>query len=185
MKHCLVYIPGLGDDSDSFRQHALKFWNVWGVKTIFVPMNWDTERELAPKEARLEEAIQQAKKQGFRVSLVGESAGSTVAISAAAKHDLRLITICGVNNPEMHIAPITQRRAPALKKALGQVKRSFETLNLLKVHAITALSDGVVTPRNATIKGAHNHRLFSLGHGFTISLCLTLLSGYIVHLAKK
>jgi pimeloyl-ACP methyl ester carboxylesterase len=185
VKYCLVYIPGLGDDSDMFRRRAVRLWSIWGVKVVFVPMNWDNEKELAPKQARLDQAITKAKKQGYKVSLVGESAGSTVAISAAAKYDLRIVTICGVNSPNMHIAPRTQRRAPALTKALNQVKYSFETLDLLEVNTITALYDGIVSPKYAVIKGAHNHRIFSLGHGFTITLCLTLLSGYIVRLAKK
>lgn len=168
-----------------FRRRALKFWSIWGVKTVFVPMNWDSEKELKPKQVRLDGAIQKAKQEGYKVSLIGESAGSTVAINTAAKYDLHLITVCGVNNPNMRIAPRTRQRAPALTRSLGQVSQSFATLNLLNVHTITALFDGVVSPENASIKGAHNHRFFSFGHGFTISLCLTLLSGYIVYLAKK
>jgi len=184
MKHCLIYVPGLGDTSDGFRRRALGLWRVWGVKTIFVPMKWDSEKALQPKQIRLENAIKQAKKAGYVVAVIGESAGSTVAISAAAKHDVQLITICGVNNPNMHIALKTQRRAPALKPSLSIVKQAFETLNLLHVRTVLPLYDGVVSPKNASIQGARNHRIFSFGHSFTITLCLTLLSGYIVHLAK-
>ena len=184
MRQCLIYIPGLGDTSDKFRRRALALWRIWGVETVFVPMKWDSEKELQPKKLRLEQAIKKAKKHGYKVSLIGESAGSAIAISAAAKHDMHLVTICGVNNPKMRIAPITQKRAPALKKALGQVSQAFETLNLLNVQTISPLYDGVVYPSNATIKGAYNHRIFSFGHGFSITLCLTILSSYVVHLTK-
>jgi hypothetical protein len=185
-KHYIIYIPGLGDKLDGLRHLSLKLWNIWGVKTEFVSMYWDNEKDFTPKLSRINTAILNAKKQGYTVSVIGESAGSTMAISAASKHDLhQTILICGVNNPKMYIYPKTYKRAPAFKKSFGLMGTSFQTLDLLRVQTVSALTDKIVHPKNSSIAGARNHQLFSFGHVFTISLCLTILSGYIVHLIKK
>lgn len=149
-------------------------------------MRWDNEKEFTPKLARINTAILDAKKHGYLVSVIGESAGAPMAISAAAKHDLnQTITLCGVDNPKMYISPKTYVRAPAFKKAFGLMSTSFQTLDLLKTQTVRAFADRVVSPKDSMIVGARNHQLFSLGHFFTIGICLTLLSGYLVQLVKR
>jgi hypothetical protein len=185
-RHYVIYIPGLGDKFDMFRRASLRLWAIWGVKTELVPMHWDSEKEFAPKLTRITTAIRSAKKRGYAVSVIGESAGATMAINIGAKHELhQIMTLCGVNNPKMHILPQTYKRAPAFKKAFGMMGQSFATLDLLRVQTVSAYVDKVISPRDSSIPGARNHRLFSFGHLFTVSLCLTFLSGYIASLIKR
>lgn len=188
MKHYIIYIPGLGDHYDRGRLFALWFWRIFGVKTQLVPMRWNGTEGYDQKVARVKDTIAAAQKAGYVVSLVGESAGASMALNVAAMTPglRRIVTLAGVNSSSMPISPFTQKRAPAFKISAGTITKSLQTLDTSRVHTIRALIDNVVSSsRYGTVTGAHNHRIFTFGHLATIGLCLTIFSPYIVSIIKN
>lgn len=190
MKNYIIYIPGLGDSYDHFRKKALRTWSVYGVKTQLLPMVWYDSQPYEEKYQQASKTISELIKSGARVSLVGESAGGSMAINLFAANPKidRLITIAGVNMPTAPVARQTLQKGPAFAVSRQRLHESLPMISSERrrnIYTLSALGDNVVRFRYSVIPGAHVRRVWSFGHLFTITLCLTLLSGYIVYLAKK
>jgi pimeloyl-ACP methyl ester carboxylesterase len=190
MKHYILYIPGLGDSYDDFRMKALRGWSLFGVTTQLVPMKWYDGRAYETKFQDASDIITGITDTGATVSLIGESAGGSMAINLFAAHPkvARLITIAGVNKSSTPVAARTLRRGPAFAVSRQYIDDSLSKISDSRrrhIYTLSALSDNVVTSRYSSIPSANNRRILSIGHLLTITLCLTLLSSYIVHLAKK
>lgn len=190
MKHYILYVPGLGDDYDRFRKIALRPWSVFGIKAQLLPMAWYDGRSYQEKYQQASGIIAGLIKSGVTVSLVGESAGGSMAINLFAAHPevAHLITIAGVNGSSTPVAARTLRRGPAFAVSRQHLTSSLSQISQRRrrdVYTLSALSDRVVAAQYSRMLGAHNRRILSIGHLLTITLCLTLLSGYIVWLAKR
>lgn len=190
MKHHILYIPGLGDGYDPFRRNALRLWSIFSVEARLIPMQWFDGEPYDVKFQRASKAINHLAQSGAKITLVGESAGGSMAINLFAAHPqvANLITIAGVNQAVAPVASYTLQRAPAFAMSRQRIAKSLPQISGSRrrdVRTVSALIDTVVTARHSYIPRASNHRVWSIGHLYTITLCLTLLSGYIVHLAKK
>jgi pimeloyl-ACP methyl ester carboxylesterase len=190
MKHILLYIPGLGDSYDHFRQKALRTWPVFGIEVQLVPMTWYDGVSYDEKYQRASRLIKSLTSKGVRVSLVGESAGGSMALNLFATHPevASLVTIAGVNRSSAPVAERTLRRGPAFATSRQQVSASLAAIPASRRHAIWTISglvDSAVRAPDSHIPGAHNRHIWTIGHFVTITLCLTVLSGYVIFLAKK
>ncbi len=187
-KHHLIYVPGLGDSYDRFRKKALKLWRLFGVSTELVAMDWsDRVLQFEDRFKRVEAAIEQAVKNGYKVSLIGESAGGSMSLNVLAEHpDLhKVITLAGVDNPNTEIAHWRRQQTPGFVVSVHKLAESVSNLPLQKIHTISALYDETVHHKNSVVAGAHNHRWLSFGHLVTILLALTIFSPLIIRIAKK
>jgi pimeloyl-ACP methyl ester carboxylesterase len=190
MKHHILYIPGLGDGYDPFRQNLLRFWSIFSVTAQLVPMQWFGDESYDAKYQRASQAITDLAKTGAKISLVGESAGGSMAINLFAAHPqvANLVTIAGVNQASTPVASHTLRRGPAFAVSRRRISESLLRISdgrRRRIYSLSAWMDSVVTARHSHIPGANSRRIWSVGHLYTITLCLTLLSGYVVYLAKK
>lgn len=190
MKHTIFYIPGLGDGYDRFRSKALRFWTIFGVRAELIPMRWDDDEPYDIKFERVARAVKEASAKNSRVTLIGESAGGSMALNMFVANPTvnTLITIAGVNTAATPVAGYRLRRSPAFAESRYRVNESLRRLDASRrdaIHTVRATVDNVVRARHSQIDGAHNHRIWAYGHLYTITLCLTLLSGYIVYLAKQ
>jgi len=187
MKHIALYIPGLGDHYDNGRSLALKGWQLWGVKARLLPIKWYNDGTYDAKLTLVRESVRAARQQGYKVSLIGESAGASLALNAAAElpEIHRIVLVAGVNSSKLPISPRYNTRAPAFVESAGRVSRSLEAIDRSKIHTVRALWDPVVSPHFNDIQGAHEHVIFSSGHFTTIVLCLSVLSGFIAHIIKQ
>ena len=186
MKHFILYIPGLGDHYDNGRSFALWFWRVYGLKVSLVPMKWDSGGRYEDKLAPVINAARRAEEKGYTVTLIGESAGASLAINAAAQlSDIhKIILIAGVNSSKLPISPHIQRRSPSFVDSSKAITASLIDVTLKKIHTIRAVLDGTVSPRYNDIPGAHKHVIWSIGHVPTIFLCLTFLSPFIAKIIR-
>lgn len=187
MKHYVIYIPGLGDNYDKARRWALLGWRLWGVRTELVPMIWYDGQSYDKKQQRVLAAVKQASANGYAVSLIGESAGGSMAINVAAQLPTlnKLITIGGVDNPAIKVAAHTLQKAPAFDESIRRLTKSLPDINAARTHVVRGWYDPVVSARQAYIKDAYSHRVIGFGHLMTIGLCLTIFSSYIVSLIKR
>jgi pimeloyl-ACP methyl ester carboxylesterase len=190
MKHVILYIPGLGDGYDRFRQRALRLWSIFGVETQLVPMTWYDGGSYEDKYQRTSALIKSLAAENVRLSLVGESAGGSMAVNLFATHPevASLVTVAGVNRSSAPVAAKTLHRGPAFAVSRQQVTESLASIPASRRHAIWTISglvDSVVRAHHSHIPGAHNRHIWTIGHLGTIALCLTLLSGYVIYLAKR
>lgn len=134
------------------------------------------------KLGRITDAIDRIKG-GGRLVLIGESAGASLALHAAASDSrvTRVITLCGVARPDTPVSAHLRRRAPALNDGVDSLRGVYD----MDVHCVRAAVDGVVNKRYSVVKGAKEHVIWSVGHLPTISLCLTILAPIISAIAKK
>lgn len=191
MKYTIFYIPGLGDNYDVYRQKALRLWSFFGVNAELLPMNWYAGGTYDDRFQYASQVITTAIASGNRVALVGESAGASMAINlfAANPSIAKIITVAGVNAAATPVAPRTLRRGPAFAESRQRISESLDGISPDRrrhIYTLSAWLDTVVRSNYSQISGAaHNYRVWSVGHLFTIAMCLTVLAGYIVHLAKR
>lgn len=184
MKHYIIYIPGLGDHYDGVRRFFLRFWKIYGVKTQLVPMQWYDGESYQIKFDSVTAAVMAAKEKGYTVSLVGESAGASMAMNVFAQEESlrRLISLCGVNSFHASVSPRILVRSPAFKESLRHLAESQKTAVSQRhkdIISIAALSDPTVSVSKNRINGVKNMQVFSIGHITSILLCLSFF-GFIV-----
>jgi pimeloyl-ACP methyl ester carboxylesterase len=190
MKHIMLYIPGLGDRYDTYRKRALGLWRFFGVEARLLPMNWYDGASYDDKYGEASRVISSLLDAGMKVSLVGESAGGSMAINLFARHPgvANLITIAGVNTPTTPVAARTLHRGPAFAISRQHIGESLASLSVQRrrsIYTVSGLRDDVVRRQHSRITGAHNHHIWTVGHLLTITVCLTVFSVYIISLAKK
>lgn len=190
MKHYIIYIPGLGDHYDGVRRFFLRFWKIYGVQAQLVPMQWYDGESYQTKYNSVTVAIVVAKEQGYTVSLVGESAGASMAMNVFAHNESlhRFISLCGVNSFHASVSPRILARSPAFKESLTNLAASQRQAlreQSERITSITALSDSVVSPAKNKIEGVRHKRIFSIGHLPSILLGLSLLSFTIIGEIKR
>ena len=190
MKHCVIYIPGLGDRSVIERllsRLVLKLWRLYGVRAEMLAVRWYDGLPFDEKRDRILAAVDEKIRRGYTVSLIGASAGASMAINvAAARPEIwKIVTVAGVSSPFIPISPSIRRSSPAFVTSCESLATSIARVPATKIHTISALSDSVVGKRYSFIEHAHNHRLLSAGHLMTIALCLTLFSPYVIFLIRR
>lgn len=186
----IFYIPGLGDHYDQLRRAALRHWRARGLTTELIPMRWYDGESYDDKYRRAHGIIQAALDNGDDVSLVGESAGGSMAISLFVQlpRVRRLITIAGVNNATAPIASSILHRAPAFGQSMrvaGQQLTDIGSKRRSSIHTINGLYDHAVSMASSTISGAHMHRSLTVGHLMTIAACLTIQKHRVISYATS
>ncbi|RYF29287.1 MAG: hypothetical protein EOO17_02015 [Chloroflexi bacterium] len=191
MKHYIIYLPGLGDHWDAPRRWALKLWRIFGVQTELVPMQWYDGKSYDEKLDRVLSSIDRAAAAGYDISLIGESAGASMASNVAVRRTAqlhRVVTLCGVVYPQADVSPVIYGRSPAFKTSMSNLVNSIQTITSSDspdFRVITALYDPVVDHRQNILHAKKPIRVWSVGHLTTIALCLTLFSPIVIRQIKK
>lgn len=188
MKEYIIYIPGLGDHYDGLRQRSLSLWRIFGVTTKLVPMQWYDGMPLSVKRQAVQKVIDAAIDNGYRVSLVGESAGASLALAIFSSDDRlhRLVTLCGVIDAGAAVSPRIYQRSPGFEASMSELASiPMKQLDIQRIAVITSFIDPVVNQRTNIIAGVKPLRIPSIGHFVTIALCLTIFSWVVVRQVKK
>ena len=185
MEHQVFYISGLGDNYDRFRQVGMNIWRLFGVQATLIPITWFDGGSLEQKCALIIEQIKTAESNSQKVTLVGESAGASLALLVAHSQPgvNHVLTLCGVAQPDTPISRSLRARAPALSSAVKQLAKLTRRTDLQQT-SVRALVDTTVQKRYTIASHARQRVIWSIGHLVTIALCLTLLAPYMAHLVK-
>lgn len=177
----IIYIPGLGARYNGFRRKALSWWRLYGVSTELIALDWYDGNTLEQRLEQVNHAIERVHKNS-QIVVVGESAGATLALRTATLPRVRrVITLCGVAQPNAPISSYLQKKSPSLLQAT----RSIPDTNGLDIHSVRAIIDPVVEKKYSTATGAKSHSVWLVGHFFTIVACLTVFSPLMLTIAKK
>ncbi len=150
-------------------------------------MSWSSEPELSPKIQRVEAAIRRAQNDRKKIVIVGESAGAAIALKiyADGANLHKLITVCGVANPGIHIGTSIARRTPALHTVIEDLRTARFPKKAGVMHCYRAAYDEVISSLNTIAPGARVHTLWATGHSTTIALSLTLYSPIIIKSIRR
>jgi hypothetical protein len=190
MRHLIIYVPGLGDDYDWVRRFFLIFWRIYGVKAQLVSMQWYDGESYDEKYARVKAAIEAGEKQGYTVSIIGESAGASMAMNIFSRTPSlhKMISLCGVNLSSAPVSPHIFARSPAFKQAVSSLTASKDQAvsnRAADILVVVGFVDTKVPPLKNRITGVGQRKVFGFGHIPTILLCLSVYSFMLIREIKR
>ncbi len=190
-RHAIIYITGLSDNNPRFQKFAIKTWRIYGVEPIFFQTGWGEASSFSEKVDRLVDLIDTQHEDGKNVSLVGVSAGASLAVAAYAKRKTtvnKVIFICGkLRRPEA-VGEAYYRNNPAFRDAMKYLNSNLAKLGKqerAKVVSFSPLFDEIVAKKDTFVKDAKNITLPTLFHGYTIAVAITFLSPLIMIFIKR
>lgn len=189
-QHVIIYITGLNDQHPRFQQFAINTWRIYGVNPIFFKTSWAEASSFSEKLNRLINIIDTQHKAEKSVSLVGVSAGASLAVAAYAKRKTtihKVVFICGkLSRPEA-VGEAYYSNNPAFRDAMKYLTPNLAKLGKQQRKRIVSLSplfDEIVAKKDTFVKDAKNITLPTLFHAFTIAIAITFLSPITVLFIK-
>lgn len=197
-EHHLIYIPGLHDQHPFNKFFTDLFPHIWTAKGFptekFEP-HWEEGTSLDPKLNKLLAMIDQITQDGHNVSLIGQSAGGSLALNAFTQRKktvLGAINLCGRLREGSHVKP-TMSYASRHSVAFRQSVRLFEQVNEPKltipdrkrIMTIKAWIDKTVPSTTTPLEGAHNLTIPFVGHNLTGGLMCSFRANTMLNFLKS
>ena len=184
--HKIIIIPGLGDESIHLRL-ITRHWKKLGLDAVVYPVGWfDEEKQFTPKLNRLLNLVDGFVKDGYAVSLIGNSAGGSAVLNIfAARKDIihRVINICGRvrTGTTKGFRSFENRtsKSPAFAQSIKmaeEAEKAFTEGDRVKIMTIHPIFDELVPDDTLTISGATNIKIPMIVHSVSIILALTVFS---------
>ena len=174
-RHHIMYIPGLNDQMPPNRQLTLLlplFWSRHGFVGHIMAPHW-TSGAYEPKLQQILDTIDSLSAQGKHISLVGQSAGSSLALNAFAARSASvagLVILTGRlrvgGRPTLAQAA---RHSPAFAQSVQLAEAALPHISAedrARIMTIRPATDRVVPPSSVPIAGANNLRSRLRGHSF-------------------
>ncbi len=194
MTHTVIIVPGLGDNGNLIRA-GTRFWRRHGLTPCIHMVGWNEgDSKLEEKLASLTGRVDRLSRRGL-VSLVGCSAGASLAFTAFARHPRavhRTAGICGQlrekteydNNAFVRLvkeSPLYGRSVSVFKTEEVRIA-GCDRKRMLTVSS--RFGDQLVPPDTSVVKGAKNISIPVYGHRIGIALSLTLFAGPLLSFLK-
>jgi hypothetical protein len=194
MAHHIIYIHGLNDHLPPNR-HLTRllplFWRRHGFIGHIMAPAW-SKGEFKPKMQTILDKIDELKSDAQTVSLVGQSAGSSLALNAfAARREFvaGLVILTGrlrvAGEPSLEH---TARHSPAFAESVKRAEAALEhipAVDRLRIITIRPSGDKVVPPASVPIKGAVNLKSRLRGHSFGGAMLASFASGQWLNFLKS
>lgn len=188
-KHHVVIIPGLGNGITK-HEWATKRWVRYGLTPHIFDAKWRTEEpEFDKKLNRALKLIDSLIAANTKISIVGNSAGSSFALNIFGKRKAYIDSViinCGrIRSGDWPWFTFDQATAssPSFKTSVLMAEKTEKELtdkDKTKILTIRPLFDEVVPYFTVPIRGAKNNVVYSVGHGVSIALNMTLLDKTII-----
>lgn len=185
-QHHIVYIPGLNDHLPPNHQLARLlplFWRGRGFIGHVAQPRW-SKGDFGSKLQVVLGTIDELTKQGYKVSLVGQSAGSSLALSAfAARREFVAGLVILTGRLRVAGEPSLERAAsgsPAFKESVQRAEAVLDTIpavDRLRIITIRPSLDKVVPPSSVPVKGATNLKSRLRGHSFGGAMLASFMAG--------
>lgn len=188
-KSHVIIIPGLGN---GVTQHvwASNGWRKYGVVPHVFDAKWKIEENgFDEKFSRALDLIDSLSEKNSKISIIGNSAGSSFAINlfASRKENVHHVIVnCGrVRDGDWPWFTFNQATAfsPSFKESVlraQEVERSFTDKDRKKILTLRPIFDEVVPPSTVPIDGSINKTIWTVGHSLTIALNMTLFQKQMI-----
>lgn len=192
LKHVIIYITGLGDHNPVAQEKAIKAWCFFGeIDVELFQNNWADKKPFSEKLERLLSRIDQLNRDDYTVSLVGVSAGASMALTAFSLRKEKIngvVSLCGKINNARSVSRAYYNQNPAFHTSLHRLKDRLSTLNSEdkeKIFSIYPLFDQTVPVRDMKIAGVRSRTIPTILHIPSIALGITVFSWIIIDFLKK
>lgn len=174
--HILIFTPGLGNSTLSYYLFKWHFRNS-NLDVRLVKMDWTDGENFEQKLNRLLSAIRRFREEGKQVSLIGISAGGTMAIAAFTESPGIINKVITVSSPivtdgkEHPMLERQDRGIPIVKAALTKLHFALPQLTdeqKKRVMTFRPLYDFIVPPACTILEGAINIKMPVVGHTVSI-----------------
>ncbi|MCA9338803.1 hypothetical protein KC939_00470 [Candidatus Saccharibacteria bacterium] len=189
--HTIIYIPGLGDHKLGRQALIIKWWRAFGVQPIIFTMNWLESGTFEDRMEKLLEKIDELIKKDHAVSIIGVSAGASVALSVFSKRKdtmHKVVCLCGKIGNLDAINPRYFKRHPNFHASIKELEKSLPTLTAKdkkRVLSIYPIYDEVVPIKDAILQGSKQKALPIVGHVLGIAYGISIGSFGIVRFIKQ
>jgi len=189
-KHYALIIMGLADHKSDGAEKLQSFWRRRGLECEIYRPIWRDSTAFEPKLEKLIKRIDDLESSGWRVSLIGISAGASAALNAYVRRPEKIhkvVFVCGKLAKLNSINPINFQRNPPFKGSIEMLPASIRRLSAAdkaKMVSLQPLYDGRVSVPSTKIEGIRNKLLLSAGHVLSIIVALTVYSGFIIKFIK-
>lgn len=185
----VIIIPGLGN---GVSKHVLATngWGKFGIIPHVFDAKWKIEENgFSEKFTRALELVDSMSEKNSRISVVGNSAGSSFALNLFGerkKKISRIVINCGrVRDGDWPWFTFNQATAlsPSFKESVlkaQELEKNLTSDDRRKILTLRPLFDEVVPPSTVPIRGAKNMITFSIEHGLSIALNMTLFQKKII-----
>lgn len=192
MTHYVIYLPGVGDHRNGdVQKMAIQRWRKFSLDPYFWMMGWSNSESYKNKFNKILKFIDELTEQHHKVSLVGVSAGASMAMNIYHARSSKVnaaIFICGkINNPQT-LGTNYKSRNPALLQSVSISAKYAKQLSIkdkAKMLTINPIFDGVVDRDDAVITGVRNKIIFSVWHPLSIYLAITLYKRISIKFLKS
>lgn len=185
----VIIIPGLGNNVD-LHILASNSWKKFGLIPHVFDTRWKSEEKgFSEKFKRALKLVDSLVNKNFKISIVGNSAGSSFALNLFGKRRKeisRIVINCGrVRDGDWPWFTFDQATAssPSFNESVLMSQKLEKTLTIndrKKILTLRPLFDEVVPPSTVPIKGAKNKITPSLEHSLSIALNMTLFKKQII-----
>ncbi|MFI5240811.1 MAG: hypothetical protein ACHQUA_00040 [Microgenomates group bacterium] len=194
--HIVIIVSGLGDYVQSIKL-ATYHWKIYGLTPIVHSANWKNNKEpFEIKFKKLLDLVDSFLEKGKPVSLIGTSAGASLALNAflLRKNGVnKFVNICG----RLKVGPIVGPRsfikmtktslafADSVKKAEFGIK-SLTKNDLKRIMTVRSMfGDQFVPPETSIVEGAKNITVPIVEHTLSIGISLMFYSAKIASFLTK
>lgn len=189
IKNHVIIIPGLGNNVP-LHIWATKGWKTYGIIPHVFDARWKIEEKgFSEKLERALKLVDSLSKNSSRISLVGNSAGSSFALNLYGKRRKmihKIIINCGrVRDGDWPWFTFNQATAltPSFKESVlkaQKLEKKFTSDDRKKILTLRPLFDEVVPPLTVPIQGATNKTTPFVEHALCIALNMTLFKKQII-----
>lgn len=193
-EHCLIIVPGLGDKISLIEQ-PLRDWPKRGVKPFIHQAPWSqSEESLDLKLKRLVGELDRWNDEGYSVSLLGISAGSSLVLNAFAQRKKivnKIISVCGRLRPGNNITYSLYKWDQKSRAFCDSVyfadknQKAFSESDLQKFTTFNALFDELVPRKTSILPNAKNLTVPMVGHVFSIAYVMYIMREQILDVVNE
>lgn len=193
-KHLIIIIPGLGNNT-TFLKLLLFWWRLIGLQPYIYNLDWKNDSLNIKNEIDKILALGQKLKMNSKVSIIGISAGGSLALNVFMTSPEcfdKITTVCS----RLNVGPIDNFKLRSKKSKLFQesviicenAAKDITYEISKKIMTITAKFGDELVPKSCSVLEIYNVRnllIPSFEHIVTITLALTVLSKKLTKFLKE
>ena len=191
-RHHVIYIPGLSDHRKSY-ELVINRWSLYGIIPHVYRVGWHDGESFKPKLKRLINFINDFLNKGDIVSLVGASAGGSVALNVLIEQPKinAVVNLCGRLRAGKNVSPtlkVASKNSSSFRESvmLFESREPKMTKHLRqKVLTLTPIWDEIVPKPTVFLSGATNKILPSVEHMLSGFLGMTFFSPMMMSFIKN
>ncbi len=189
--HTIIYIPGLGDHKLGRQASTVRWWRIFGVQSLIYTMNWLENDTFDDRMEGLLKKIDELIQEGHTVSIVGVSAGASVALSVFSKRKNvmhRAVCLCGKIGNLDRINPRYFKRHPNFHSSVKELQKNLPSLtdeDKKRILSVRPLYDELVYVKDSILPGSNQKILPTVGHVVSIAYGISIGSFGIIRFIKQ